>query len=129
MSEFRLEGESFQILLTKNQKLDQNTAHNYVVSEDCGAVVTFHGTTRNASKDGKECIQLDYSAYPEMALKQLSRIIEASREKYNLHKVAVFHHLGSVPPLESGVIGKCLLDGLRSDFNVKFINSVGLVKT
>ena len=49
--------------------------------------------------------KLDYSAYGEMAVKQLKLIIEQTIEKFELYKVAVYHHLGSVPPLESGVIG------------------------
>ena len=79
---------------------------DFVVSEECGAIASFHGTTRNSSKDGKECIRLDYASYPEMALKQLENIIKNVISKYNLHKVAVEHHIGSVLPLESGVIGK-----------------------
>ena len=38
-------------------------------------------------------------------MKQLKLIIEQTIEKFELYKVAVYHHLGSVPPLESGVIG------------------------
>jgi len=102
--EHRLDREHYQICLSDKAKLSAELTHDFVVSETCGAVVTFHGTTRNAAKDGKECVRLDYSAYGDMALKQLAKIIEATREKYQLHRVAVHHHLGSVPPLESGVI-------------------------
>ena len=76
------------------------------MSKECGAIASFHGTTRNSSKEGKECVRLDYASYPEMAIKQLEKIINMAIEKYDLHKVAVFHHIGSVMPLESGVIGK-----------------------
>ena len=121
--EHRLDREHYQICLSDKAKLSAELTHDFVVSETCGAVVTFHGTTRNAAKDGKECVRLDYSAYGDMALKQLAKIIEATREKYQLHRVAVHHHLGSVPPLESGVIGMCHL------LNIKRIRSFCLVET
>ena len=46
------------------------------------------------------------SAYPEMALKQLETISINTIKKFGLHKVAIAHHIGHVPPMESGVIGK-----------------------
>ena len=107
--EHRLDTEHYRICLSDKVQLSAQLTHDYVVSETCGAVVTFHGTTRNAAKDGKECVRLDYSAYGDMAVKQLALIIEATRLKYQLHRVAVHHHLGSVPPLESGVIGEVFL--------------------
>ena len=41
--------------------LFNSTIDNFVSSPDCGAIASFHGTTRNASKDGKSCIRLEYS--------------------------------------------------------------------
>ena len=78
--EYLLESDNFKIRLTNEGKLSDRETHDFVVSETCGAVrvfkwvfkrfylfhmytqikvVTFHGTTRNAAKDGKECIRLD----------------------------------------------------------------------
>ena len=51
-----------------------------------------------------------------MAVKQLKLIIEQTILKFELFKVAVYHHLGSVPPLESGVIGWLLLFFLHFNF-------------
>lgn len=34
---------------------------SFVVSPECGAIASFHGTTRNSSKDGKVCTKLQYS--------------------------------------------------------------------
>ena len=41
-----------------------------------------------------------------MALNQLELIIKETILKYGLHRVAVSHHIGTVPPLEAGVLGE-----------------------
>merc|ERR1712235_2180 len=101
---FKIEKENFYIQLTDEEKLDVNILNSFVVSPECGAIASFHGTTRNSSKDGKVCVELQYSAYPEMALNQLELIIKETIAKYGLHRVAVSHHIGTVPPLEAGVL-------------------------
>ena len=53
-----------------------------------------------------EKIQNQWKAYPEMALNQLELIIKETILKYGLHRVAVSHHIGTVPPLEAGVLGE-----------------------
>ena len=49
--------------------LIHSVSDDFVTSPICGAIASFQGTTRNSSKDGKQCIGLDYSAYNEMAMK------------------------------------------------------------
>ena len=79
---------------------------NFTVSEDCGALVSFHGTTRNTAKDGKEVVKLDYSCYPQMAMKQLANIANDVIDKHNIKRIAIHHSIGSVPPREAGVLSK-----------------------
>ena len=46
-----------------------------------------------------------------MALNQLELIIKETISKYGLHRVAVSHHIGTVPPLEAGVLGELSFEG------------------
>ena len=59
---FKLILKIYYIFFNKNKLLLFNsTIDNFVSSPDCGAIASFHGTTRNASKDGKSCVRLEYS--------------------------------------------------------------------
>ena len=57
-----------------------------------------------------------WKAYPEMALNQLEIIIKETISKYGLHRVAVSHHIGTVPPLEAGVLGELSFKGSPKPF-------------
>ena len=73
-----------------------------VSTEASGAVDLFLGTTRNHS-DGKAVTELTYEAYPEMARKEIEKIVQEVHYHWPAHKVAVVHRLGSVPVGEASV--------------------------
>jgi MoaE-MoaD fusion protein len=62
-----------------------------------GAVVTFSGVTRTVAS-------LDYEAYTEMALTQMSAIVAEAIERHGLCAAAAEHRVGSVPLSEPSVI-------------------------
>jgi molybdopterin synthase catalytic subunit len=62
-----------------------------------GAVVTFSGTTR-------EVDFLDYEAYAEMALEQMTAIVAAAVERHGLCAAAAEHRVGRVELGEASVI-------------------------
>ncbi|HHJ63617.1 MAG TPA: molybdenum cofactor biosynthesis protein MoaE [Aquifex aeolicus] len=66
------------------------------VPPDCGAVVVFAGVPRSAEEDGN-VVELHYEAYPEMALKEMSRVREETLEKFGVREVFIHHRLGVVP--------------------------------
>ncbi|CAH1758665.1 10595_t:CDS:2 [Entrophospora sp. SA101] len=74
-----------------------------VKDDSAGAITTFSGTTRNTFKD-KIVVQLDYEAYIPMAEKILLSMIDESRSKWNLIKVAIYHRVNTVPVGETSVI-------------------------
>uniref|UniRef100_A0A7S2TT23 Molybdopterin synthase catalytic subunit n=1 Tax=Lotharella oceanica TaxID=641309 RepID=A0A7S2TT23_9EUKA len=74
-----------------------------VVSDCCGAIATFVGTTRN-NFDGKIVTMLSYEAYAPMAMKQLSLISNQIRKKWPVKKIAILHRLGVCPVGEASVI-------------------------
>ncbi len=58
-----------------------------------GAVTLFLGTVRNHNA-GREVRHLEYHAYPEMASKEMERLVAGARERYSVEHVAVVHRLG-----------------------------------
>jgi molybdopterin synthase catalytic subunit len=62
-----------------------------------GAVVTFHGVTREVDR-------LDYEAYAEMAVERMSVIAAEAIATHGLCAAAVEHRVGSVPLSEPSVV-------------------------
>ena len=59
-----------------------------VTDPKAGAIATFIGTTRN-NNEGRKVIALDYEAYPEMAEKELTRLGEEARRKWQICRMAI----------------------------------------
>jgi MoaE-MoaD fusion protein len=62
-----------------------------------GAIVTFHGVTR-------EVPSLEYEAYAEMALEQMRAIVATAIERHGLCAAAAEHRVGTVPLSEASVL-------------------------
>ncbi len=77
--------------------------YQFVLSEDCGAVDIFVGTVRNHG-GGRAVARLEYHGYPEMGEKVLEHIVRRTRERWNLHRIAVFHRIGLLELTEASVI-------------------------
>jgi MoaE-MoaD fusion protein len=60
-----------------------------------GAVATFTGTVRNASR-GQDVVRLEYEAYPEMVVDELRRIAGEVAERHALLGIAVAHRHGTL---------------------------------
>jgi len=73
-----------------------------VSTDSSGAIDLFLGTTRNHS-DGKAVRSLSYEAYPEMAEREIRKIVQEVHYHWPAHKVAVVHRLGDVPMGEASV--------------------------
>src|SRR5206468_6576629 len=67
-----------------------------VAGEGHGALVTFVGRARNRADDGREVIELEYEAYPEMAEPILAQIAEEAEGRWPGTAVAVVHRTGVV---------------------------------
>jgi molybdopterin synthase catalytic subunit len=70
---------------------------------DCGAVVTFLGTTRD-HHEGRAVTRLEYEAYAPMALAALARIEGEACTRFAVASCAIVHRLGVVPPREASVV-------------------------
>lgn len=85
------------------QPIDLEELVRFVTDPEAGAIATFIGTTRN-NNEGRRVIALDYEAYPEMAEKELARLGEEAREKWNICRMAIVHRVGPVQITEPSVV-------------------------
>lgn len=74
-----------------------------VTDPEAGAIATFIGTTRN-NNEGRKVTALDYEAYPEMAEKELTRLGEEARRKWQICRMAIVHRVGPVQITEPSVM-------------------------
>jgi len=74
-----------------------------VASTGHGALVTFVGRARNRADDGREVLELEYEAYPEMATSVLAAIVGEAEAKWPGCVAAVVHRTGLVPIGEAAV--------------------------
>ncbi|MGH2393896.1 MAG: molybdenum cofactor biosynthesis protein [Candidatus Limnocylindria bacterium] len=68
-----------------------------------GAVVTFVGRARNRADDGREVLELEYEAYPEMADATLRAVAAEVADRWPDCALAVVHRTGAVPIGEAAV--------------------------
>lgn len=67
-----------------------------------GAVALFLGTVRNHNV-GREVVQLEYHAYPEMAGAEMARIETEALERFEVSRIAVVHRVGRLGVGETAV--------------------------
>jgi molybdopterin synthase catalytic subunit len=68
-----------------------------------GAVVVFDGIVRNNSR-GRRTQYLDYEAYEEMALRQMTELALQAHERFGIRHVAIVHRLGRLQIGETSVL-------------------------
>ena len=73
-----------------NDKLSVEDASNWAADEGCGAVSLFVGTTRDNFED-KTVVKLEYEAYESMAEKEMAKICEEARNKWELKNIWLYH--------------------------------------
>jgi molybdopterin synthase catalytic subunit len=77
----------------------------WAIRHNCGAVVTFYGTTRNNSASHDEIEALEYETSEELAEKSILEIITAARTRWPaIGAVAIHHRTGRVSLSEAAVV-------------------------
>ena len=79
---------------------------DFVNDPSCGAISSFVGITRD-NFDGKKVTRLSYEAYKPMAEKELRKICNMARQKYDVYKIAAVHIIGDCPVGRASVILAC----------------------
>ncbi len=95
-------GKEAQIWLTPDE-IDPRTVEILVGSDRDGAVVVFHGITRNHN-DGRVVHYLEYEAYSPMAEEMMAQIIDEAQSKWDIGEVAVCHRTGRVDIGETSMV-------------------------
>jgi molybdopterin synthase catalytic subunit len=70
---------------------------------DDGAVVVFEGIVRNNSR-GRQTLYLDYEAYEEMAARQMNKLADEARSRFDVRHVTLVHRLGRLQVGETSVL-------------------------
>ena len=68
----------------------------------CGATAVFVGTVRNEN-DGRPVAGIEYSAYSEMAAKEMERIAGEAAARFGTDRIAVEHRVGFLELGEASV--------------------------
>ena len=90
----QVSGGSERVWVT-GEAIDGDEVVGLVGSDRDGAVVVFHGVTRDHN-EGRRVLWLEYEAYSPMAEDVMSQIIGEMREKWEIGDVAVCHRTGRV---------------------------------
>ena len=87
----------------QNESLDPRPLEDAVRADSDGALVTFHGVTRNHN-EGDAVLSLRYEAYGPMVGKVLEQLFAEAAERFELSRARIAHRLGEVPVGEASVI-------------------------
>jgi molybdopterin synthase catalytic subunit len=68
-----------------SEKLNLQECYRFVADDSCGGISAFIGTVRNDTQ-GKEVVQLDFSTYRPMAIKEMQKIADLALKKFNIKK-------------------------------------------
>ncbi len=84
-----------------SDKLDLQDCYRFVSDPTCGGIAAFVGTVRNHTHN-KEVLQLEFTTYKPMALKELEKIAHQALEKFPIAKIAIHHaegllEIGDIP--------------------------------
>ncbi len=80
------------MIVIQEKAIDVQVLFDVVRRKDAGAVVLFVGTVRS----DRDVVALDYEVYKEMALKQMGRLVERTKEKFGVLEIAVVHRIGRI---------------------------------
>jgi MoaE-MoaD fusion protein len=83
--------------------LDLTAAVTEVADERAGAIATFVGTTRVASR-GRTVRHLEYEAYEGMAERVMDELAASLQQRYDLCRISIHHRVGRVGIGEQSVI-------------------------
>lgn len=85
------------------EPLDIGEIARRIVPEECGATVTLDGYVRRYTK-GRETDYLLYDAYEPMAVKEMGKLVEQAKEKFEISNIGIVHRLGRLEIGETSVV-------------------------
>ncbi len=85
------------------ETLDVGAIARRVRLPECGATVSLDGYVRQWTK-GRETLYLVYEAYEPMALREMEKLVEQARAKFEIASVGIAHRLGKLEIGETSVV-------------------------
>lgn len=82
-------------ILVTTEKLNMQNCYDFVQDASCGGIALFVGTVRNKTAK-KKVIRLDFTAYKNMAIKEIDKIAEQALTKFDILKIAIHHAEGEL---------------------------------
>ena len=86
-----------------DRPLDENEVTARVTGPDVGGVVTFVGAVRDRAR-GRDIEYLEYEAYPEMAIREMDKIVQQAAERWPGTRVAIAHRTGHLEIGDAAVV-------------------------
>ncbi len=86
-----------------DQPLDEAEVVARVEGPDAGGIVSFVGNVRDHAR-GQSIHHLEYEAYPEMAEREMDKIVVQAQEKWPGARVAIAHRVGRLDIGEAAVV-------------------------
>ena len=96
-------GQMDDIVEIRSGPLDPNEAVRAVGTPASGGIGVFIGVVRDTN-EGNAVAEMDYTAFEEMALKQMRGAVAEAREGWALHRVAVLHSVGRLAVGDASVV-------------------------
>jgi len=91
------------IVQITEEKLQLSSIIAAITVPEAGAVSSFSGNTRN-NFNGKKVARLEYEGYIQMAEKEMKKICNEIRKKWDVLHISLNHRLGIVPVIDTSVI-------------------------
>ena len=82
--------------------IDPGELAREVESPSSGATAIFIGTVR-AENNGRPVSGIEYSAYEEMAVREMTSILEEAAAQFNLHNAVAVHRIGELAIGEASI--------------------------
>ncbi len=80
----------------QRDKIDVNLLEDMLKKNDAGAVILFLGEPRRSPEDG-DVVSINYTAYEEMAIKEMEKIENEAKNKFHVKDVIIVHRIGNIP--------------------------------
>ncbi len=92
-----------------SEPIDITSVARSLVPPECGATVTLDGYARRFTIDKKtgetrETQFLEYEAYEDMALKEMQKLIDAGKERFEISWAGIVHRTGMLEIGDTSVV-------------------------
>ncbi|MFT4761159.1 MAG: molybdopterin synthase catalytic subunit [Paraglaciecola sp.] len=87
----------------KDTTLNPQECLDFIATASAGAMTSFVGTVRNQT-NGKTVLKLDFEVYKPMAIKEMQKIADYAKRKWQAEKIVIHHRVGSLKIGEIAVV-------------------------